>query len=239
MLEAKGAGRLSSRHRSLASRIPSDFPKASVLVQYLHPVMSELGNLPAAPSLGQPDLPRLAKLCEELFIWGHPMGIIKNFSHHVFPGLATRELLQDLCERRGLIQSNNSHLSPHAVISKVCAVRANQRERSESEIFMSLVIPHTILTQITSVLDLMYENDINRKALNQFMENREVRVWLSHILALHAQPNILDNVDQTRKPAKRRKSMKQPLKQIEPSQNSIGTSIISTRQVSCPTSAML
>ncbi|PBK68263.1 PIN domain-like protein, partial [Armillaria solidipes] len=69
MLEVKGAGHLSSRHHSLASRIPSDFPKASVLVQYLHPVTSGLGNLPAAPSLGQPDLPRLAKLCEELFIW--------------------------------------------------------------------------------------------------------------------------------------------------------------------------
>ncbi|SJL02376.1 uncharacterized protein ARMOST_05703 [Armillaria ostoyae] len=202
MLEAKGAGRLSSRHRSLASRIPSDFPKASVLVQYLHPVTSGLGNLPAAPSLGQPDLPRLAKLCEELFIWGHPMGIIKNFSHHIFSGLATRELLQDLCERRGLIQPNNSHLSAHAVISGICTVRENQRERSKSEIFMSLVIPHEILTEITSVLNVTYENDINRKALNQFMEKREVRVWLSRILALHARPNILDNMDQTRKPAK-------------------------------------
>lgn len=98
MLEAKGAGRLSSRHRSLASRIPSDFPKVSVLIQYLHPVTSGLENLPTAPLLAQPDLPRLAKICEELFIWGNSIGIVKNFSHHIFPGLATCELLQDLCE---------------------------------------------------------------------------------------------------------------------------------------------
>ncbi|KAK0188365.1 hypothetical protein F5146DRAFT_1002456 [Armillaria mellea] len=102
MLEGKGASRLSSRHHLLSSCIPSDFPKASVLIQYLHPVTSGLGGLPAAPSLGQPDLPRLAKTCEELFVWGHLMGIIKNFSYHVFPGLATHELLQDLYKQCGL-----------------------------------------------------------------------------------------------------------------------------------------
>ncbi|PBK68330.1 PIN domain-like protein, partial [Armillaria solidipes] len=97
-LEKQGAGRLHSRHRSLASRIPLDFPKASVLIQYIHPVTSESNgthNLPTAPSLRRPDIPYLAKLCEELFIWGHSMGIIHNFRDHLFPGLATRELLQD------------------------------------------------------------------------------------------------------------------------------------------------
>ncbi|KAK0223278.1 hypothetical protein IW262DRAFT_1458280 [Armillaria fumosa] len=207
MLDAKGVGRLYSCHCLLASRIPSDFPKVSVLIQYLHPMTSMLENLPAPPSLGQPDLPRLSKLCEKLFVWGHPMGIIKNFSHHIFPGLVIRELLQDLSKRHGLEQPHNSV----AVISKVCTVCANQHERSGSEVFVSLVVPHAILTKITSVLHSMHENDIQRKALTQFMKKREVRTWLSQILALHAQPNILDNRDQTHKPSKRCKSMKPPI----------------------------
>ncbi|PBK89131.1 hypothetical protein ARMGADRAFT_1033682 [Armillaria gallica] len=208
ILEAKGAGHLSSHHCSLASRIPSDFSKVLVLIQYLHPVTLGLENLPTTLLLAQPDLSRLAKICEELFIWGNSIGIVKNFLHHIFPGLAIHELLQDL----------------------LCAVHPNQCEQSESEIFVSLVIPYAILTQITSVLNKSHETDANRKALIQFMEKHEVHVWLSHILALHAQPNILDNVDQTCKPAKRCKSMKQPLKQIEPSQNSIASS--STNNVS-------
>ncbi|KAK0437442.1 uncharacterized protein EV420DRAFT_1651993 [Desarmillaria tabescens] len=81
-LEKQGAGHLHSRQRSLASRIPLDFPKVLVLIQYIHPVTSQsngVGNLPAAPSLRQPDISQLAKLCEELFVWGHSMGIILQF----------------------------------------------------------------------------------------------------------------------------------------------------------------
>ncbi|KAK0188740.1 PIN domain-like protein [Armillaria mellea] len=201
MLEGEGAGHLSSRHHLLSSRIPSNFPKASVLIQYLHPVMSGLDGLPAAPSLGQPDLPRLAKTCEELFVWGHLMGIVKNFSYHVFPGLATRELLQDLYKRRGL----NSQLSIPTVISKVCAIRANQHERAESEIFVSLIIPCATVMDITSVLD------------------HEFHVWFSCILALHARPNILGDTDQIqiRKSAKRHKSTKPHLKNFEEGQDCI------------------
>ncbi len=84
---------------SLALHIPLDFPQVSVFIQYLHPVILQsngLNNVPAAPSLNQPNISHLANLCEELFIWGHLMGIIRNFRDHVFPGLATRDLLQDL-----------------------------------------------------------------------------------------------------------------------------------------------
>ncbi|KAK0222989.1 hypothetical protein IW262DRAFT_1457981 [Armillaria fumosa] len=128
MLDAKEAGQLYSHHHSLASCIPSDFPKVSVLIQYLHPVTSGLENLPATLSLGQPDLLKLAKLYEELFVWGHPIGIIKNFSYHVFPELAIHELLQDLCEQHGLEQHNNSHVLALSVISKVCAICTNQHK---------------------------------------------------------------------------------------------------------------
>ncbi|KAK0457551.1 PIN domain-like protein [Desarmillaria tabescens] len=130
-LEKQGAGRLHSRQCSLASRIPLDFPKVSVLIQYIHPVTSQsngVGNLPAAPSLRQPDISQLAKLCEELFVWGHSMGIIRNFRDHVFPGLATHDLLQDLCKQQGLLKDDDTHISQHAIVSKVRAVRANQCE---------------------------------------------------------------------------------------------------------------
>ncbi|KAK0475937.1 PIN domain-like protein [Armillaria novae-zelandiae] len=188
MLDTKGVGQLYSHHCSLASCIPSDFPKVSVLIQYLHPVRLTLENLPAPPLLGQPDLSRLLKLYEELF----------NFSHYIFPGLVICELLQDLSKRCGLEQPHNSV----TVISKVCTVCANQCKQSDSEVFMSLVVPHAILTKITLVLHSMHENDTQKKALTQFMKNHKVCTWLSWVLALHAQTNLLDNRDQTYKPFK-------------------------------------
>ncbi|KAK0435125.1 uncharacterized protein EV420DRAFT_1653432 [Desarmillaria tabescens] len=194
MLDSQGAGRLHSRRRALASRIPLDFPKVSVLIQYIQPLTSQSTGsftLPAAPVPCPPDIPKLARLCEELFIWGHSMGIVQNFCDHVFPGLAIRELLQDLHKRRGFVPS-----------------AANQRERSDSEIFVSLVIPHAVITQITSSIDGVYDTDITQNSLEQWLEKREARVWLSRVLALHARPNILDDVEHpTSNAAKKRPTL--------------------------------
>ncbi|SJL13784.1 uncharacterized protein ARMOST_17232 [Armillaria ostoyae] len=192
MLESQGAGHL----HALVSRIPPDFPKISVLVQYVQPLTSHSNGLlalPAAPSPCPPDIPRLAQLCEKLFIWGHSMGIVKNFCDHIFPGLAIRELLQDLCKRRGVMLESDTSLSPYTVISKVCSIRTNQHDRSDSEIFISLTIPHTIITQISSSIDGKYDTDITQNLLDQWLQKRNVRTWLSCVLALHARPTILDN----------------------------------------------
>ncbi|KAK0448995.1 PIN domain-like protein [Desarmillaria tabescens] len=198
MLDSQGAGRLHSRRHALASHIPLDFPKVSVLIQYIQPLTSQSTGsftLPAAPVPCPPDIPKLAWLCKELFIWGHLMGIVQNFCDHVFPGLAIRELLQDLHKRRGVMQESDMSLSSSAIISKVCSIHANQRERSDSEIFISLVIPHAVITQITSSIDGVYNTDITQNSLEQWLEKCEARVWLSHVLALHARPNILDDVE--------------------------------------------
>ncbi|SJL11645.1 uncharacterized protein ARMOST_15051 [Armillaria ostoyae] len=201
-----------SRQRSLASRIPLDFPKVSVLIQYLHPVTSQSNgpnNVPAAPSLSQPNISHLAKLCEELFVWGHSMGIIRNFRDHVFPGLATRDLLQDLCKRRGLFKDDDAHISQHAIVSKARAVRANQLERSRSEIYVSFVLPGEILTQITSAIDGTYNTDTTTAEYDQFVKKPEVRAWLSRILTLHARPNTLDDIQHpTLKTGEKRKMVK-------------------------------
>ncbi|KAK0440483.1 uncharacterized protein EV420DRAFT_1485946 [Desarmillaria tabescens] len=191
MLEKQGAGHLHSQHHSLASHIPLDFPKVSVLLQYIHPVMSQsngLENLPAAPSLCQPNIPLLAKLCEELFVWGHSAGIIQNFSNHVFPGLATRELLQDLYKRWGLMHADDTSISQHTMISKA------------------------ILTQITSAINGIYDTDITSKKLDQFAKKREVHIWLSCVLALHARPNILDH--QMLKTGGKHKALKPHIEQV-------------------------
>ncbi len=249
MLEKQGAGRLHSRRRSLASRIPLDFPKVPVLIQYIHPVTSQSNgpdNLPAAPSMRQPDIPYLAKLCEELFIWRHSMGIIRSFRDHVFPGLATRELLQDLCMRRGLLQANNTHLSQHSIVSKACAVRANQREQSHLEIFVSLVIPSEVLTQITSAINGTHDTDTTLDQFDQFVKKPEIRVWLSRILALHARPNILDNMQyQTLEAGKKRKTVEPHIKKMrlieaEPSPTQpVGMSSIPARQISLTITLMI
>ncbi|PBK82912.1 hypothetical protein ARMGADRAFT_1038209 [Armillaria gallica] len=101
-LETQGA-----QQHSLASHIPLDFPQVSVLIQYLHPVTSQSNgpnNVPAAPSLNQPNISHLANLCEELFIWGHSMGIIRNFRDH------------------GLFKDDDTHISQHAIVSKAHAI---------------------------------------------------------------------------------------------------------------------
>ncbi|KAK0217977.1 PIN domain-like protein, partial [Armillaria fumosa] len=92
MLASQGVG----HHRALALHIPLDFLNVSVLTQYVQSLTSsnDTLTLPVAPSLCPPDILKLAQLCEKLFIWGHSMGIVKNFCDHVFPGLAIRELLQ-------------------------------------------------------------------------------------------------------------------------------------------------
>ncbi|KAK0228089.1 hypothetical protein IW262DRAFT_1455286 [Armillaria fumosa] len=206
MLASQGVG----RHRALASHIPLDFPKVSILAQYVQPLTSsnDTLTLPVAPSLCPPDIPKLAQLCKKLFIWGHSMGIVKNFCDHVFPGLAIRELLQDLCKRRGTMLDGDMSLSPYPIILKVCSVRTNQRERSASEIFISLTIPRPIITQITSSIDGKNDTDITRNLLDQWLQKRQVRTWLSHVLALHAWPAILDNEDRSlSKSAKKRRPL--------------------------------
>ncbi|KAK0466671.1 PIN domain-like protein [Armillaria novae-zelandiae] len=217
MLEKRGAGRLHSRCRSLASRIPLDFPKVSVVIQYIHPITSQSNgpqNLPASVSLRQPNIPLLARLCEELFVWGNSAGIVQHFCDHVFPGLAIRELIQDLCKRRGLLPPNDTSISQHPMISRVCAVRVNQQERSQSEIFLSLVIPEAILTQITSAISGIYNTDITLEKYDRFTKKRQVHVWLSRVLALHARPNMLDD-HQALTTSRKRKVIKPRIKQVK------------------------
>ncbi|KAK0227014.1 hypothetical protein EDD85DRAFT_794856 [Armillaria nabsnona] len=98
--------------------------------------------------------------------------------------LAIQELLQDLCKRRGVMLESDMSLSPYTVISK--------RDRSDSEIFISLTIPHTIITEISSSIDGKYDTDITRNLLDQWLQKRNVCTWLSRVLALHARPTILD-----------------------------------------------
>ncbi|PBK86688.1 hypothetical protein ARMGADRAFT_1086202 [Armillaria gallica] len=121
------------------------------------------------------------------------MGIVKNFCKHIFPGLAVWELLQDLYKRRGVMLESDTSLSPFTIISNVCSIHANQHDRSASEIFISLTIPHAIITQISSAIDGKYDTDITQNSFDQWLQKRNVRTWLSHVLALHARPTILDN----------------------------------------------
>ncbi len=185
---------LSCAH-SLVSCIPLNFPKASVLVQYLHPIISDSmsSNLLAALVPYQPDIPKLAQLYEELFVWGDSMGIIQNFFKHVFLGLAIRKLLYDLCNYCGLIQSKDTSFSPHAIISKACLIHENQHQWSQSEIFISLIIPSAVVSQITSAITGTNDTSATREKLKKWQERHEVHVWLSCILALHARPDILDD----------------------------------------------
>ncbi|KAK0213647.1 PIN domain-like protein [Armillaria fumosa] len=193
----KGGDRLNSRHRSLVSHIPLDFPNATVVSQYLRPLTSQSKGerrMPEAPLPSLPDIPKLAKLCEELFSWGNCQDIIRKFADHVFPGLAVRELLLAWYKRRGVEPKIERTFTPQAIINQACSLRSNQQRRSSSELYVSLTITPKIFHQITSSVAGSYNAATPKPTSNQWTAKAEIRVWLPRVLTLHALPNFLDNL---------------------------------------------
>ncbi|KAK0487044.1 PIN domain-like protein [Armillaria luteobubalina] len=188
----KGVDPLNSRHRSLVSHIPLDFPNATVVSQYLRPLMSQSKGgrrMPVTPLPSLPDIPKLAKLCGELFTWGDSQDIINKFGDHVFPGLAVRELLRAWYKRRGVEPHIERTFTPQAIINQACSLRSNQQRRSSSELYVSLTITPQIIHQITSSVAGSYNVVTPEPTVNQWT----VRAWLPRVLTLHALPNFLDN----------------------------------------------
>ncbi|KAK0492214.1 hypothetical protein EDD18DRAFT_1108972 [Armillaria luteobubalina] len=188
----KGVDPLNSRHRSLVSHIPLDFPNATVVSQYLRPLTSQSKGgrrMPVMPLPSLPDIPKLAKLCGELFTWGDSQDIINKFGDHVFPGLAVRELLRAWYKRRGVEPHIERTFTPQAIINQACSLRSNQQWRSSSELYVSLTITPQIIHQITSSVAGSYNVVTPEPTVNQWT----VRAWLPRVLTLHALPNFLDN----------------------------------------------
>ncbi|KAK0482304.1 PIN domain-like protein [Armillaria novae-zelandiae] len=192
----KGSYCLNSRHRSLVSHIPLDFPNAAVVSQYFRPLTSQSKGecrMPVTPLPSLPDIPKLAKLCEELFSWGNCQDIIRKFGDHVFPGLAVWELLLAWYKRRGVEPNIEKTFTPQAIINQACSLRSNQQRHSSSELYVSLTITPIIFHQIASSVAGSYNAATPEPMSKRWTAKAEIRVWLPRVLTLHALPSFLDN----------------------------------------------
>jgi hypothetical protein len=96
-LRTNHSGFLEKCHPRLAQSMPPDFPDLGLINCYLAPVTSQYHQSKENTILvsqSAPDVVRLARFAEDNFLWGDTIGILKNFSSSIFPGLALYELIQ-------------------------------------------------------------------------------------------------------------------------------------------------
>lgn len=91
---------LGKKYAALAKKVPEDFPDVDVLLSYTHPVTSESeaaakGRAPKNTRIDwekEPDLGRIAGLCEMYFEWGVKEIIVKRFRTVLWPAAVLRIL---------------------------------------------------------------------------------------------------------------------------------------------------
>jgi holliday junction resolvase YEN1 len=89
-------GHLGRKHTALAKSVPDDFPDVDVLLSYTSPITSETqGKSQANLRLvwgKEPDLGKLASVCELYFEWGVKETIVKRFRTVIWPPIILRML---------------------------------------------------------------------------------------------------------------------------------------------------
>ncbi|KIY49867.1 PIN domain-like protein, partial [Fistulina hepatica ATCC 64428] len=122
-LRTNARGFVGRKHTKLAASISDAFPDINVLLSYTHPITTESmgrtqNNLKLTWSR-DPDLTRLARICEQFFEWGFKELIIKRFRTIIWPGTVLRVL------RRGALQQEKvlsaSAALPQGSPSKIIA----------------------------------------------------------------------------------------------------------------------
>jgi len=97
-------GHLGRKHVALARSVPDDFPDIDILLSYTNPITSET-QCRATDGLRhtwkkEPDLGKLANICELYFEWGVKETIIKRFRTIIWPSMVLRIL------RRAVLDSD-------------------------------------------------------------------------------------------------------------------------------------
>ncbi|EIN05889.1 PIN domain-like protein [Punctularia strigosozonata HHB-11173 SS5] len=101
-LTTNKSGRMKSKKPSVAKLITSKFPDVDVLLNYTHPVTSETC---------EPDIGRIAGICELYFEWGVQDIIIKRFRTVLWPSavqrIIRRAVLDNQKRRRGRVAQHD------------------------------------------------------------------------------------------------------------------------------------
>ncbi|CCM02117.1 uncharacterized protein FIBRA_04194 [Fibroporia radiculosa] len=95
-LRTNARGLIGKKYPSLAKSIPSDFPDIEVLLNYTDPITSESNSTRPKKIFidweKEPDLGKIAELCELYFEWGVKEIIIKRFRTVLWPAAVLRIL---------------------------------------------------------------------------------------------------------------------------------------------------
>ena len=102
-LRTNSQGHLGRKYVALAKNVPDSFPDIDILLSYTNPITSETEssarNLLSITWDREPDLGRLANICELYFEWGVKPIILKRFRTVIWPSAVLRVLRRQVLER--------------------------------------------------------------------------------------------------------------------------------------------
>ena len=171
------SGQLSTRHASLASNVPDNFPSLNVVDLYLNPTVHDGEfdpNHSIAFSSGEPGAVDLAKFSASHFRWGRTaQAIIKRYGNAFFPAMAIRQLIQaavDIDHGRALPDSGCP------MIGKIIRRREAPDTCFLQEVQVLLVISLKLIRQICASLPGPTVTDANVLAIRHVAT--KFRAWL-------------------------------------------------------------
>jgi Holliday junction resolvase YEN1 len=100
-LRTNKSGLIGSKKPALAKKIPDDFPDVDILLSYTNPITSETEGKPTRDITWEqePDIGKIAALCELYFEWGVKDVIIKRFRTVLWPSAVQRILRRGAMEK--------------------------------------------------------------------------------------------------------------------------------------------
>ncbi|KAG1736213.1 hypothetical protein EDB19DRAFT_1722291 [Suillus lakei] len=100
-LRTNKSGLIGSKKPALAKKIPDDFPDVDILLSYTNPITSETEGEPTRDITWEqePDIGKVAALCELYFEWGVKDVIIKRFRTVLWPSAVQRILRRGAMEK--------------------------------------------------------------------------------------------------------------------------------------------
>ena len=109
-LRMNKSGLIGSKKPALAKKIPDDFPNLEILLSYTNPITSETEGKSTCEVTWErePDIGKIAGLCELYFEWGVKDIIVKRFRTVLWPSVVLRILRRSVMEkdekkRKGLL----------------------------------------------------------------------------------------------------------------------------------------
>ncbi|EPQ53590.1 hypothetical protein GLOTRDRAFT_63186 [Gloeophyllum trabeum ATCC 11539] len=144
-LKTNSQGHLGRKNPSLAKSVPEDFPDIEILLSYARPITSESeGKSVKVRWTREPDLSKIAGLCELYFEWGVKDIIIKRFRTVLWPSAVLRILRRAAldADERAVLPSTprkkSGHRPPIGTPSSMIAkhfssMQLNSPSRGESD----------------------------------------------------------------------------------------------------------